>query len=223
MHHSWSTMRVRGTAALLVCAALAALTHGVTAGTWWPAVDVAAVRWAHAHGDAAAVTFMLLVSRAGGPSATSVYAAFLVIFLTLRHRYRTAVGVACVVYGGAGLNVLLKHAVHRGRPVLDEPLVNLPTYSFPSGHAAAVTIFGGLLITMLMRTTPGIRRSGPVVVAVSAWMAMVCASRVYLGAHYPSDILAGVLEGIAWLLIASVCLDALHVPLTWPTTSSSGP
>jgi undecaprenyl-diphosphatase len=99
------------------------------------------------------------------------------------------------------LNVGLKHLFQRPRPILDEPLVELVTYSFPSGHAVASTVFYGAACALVCThvRSPALR-----VLAVGAAIAMVLLvtfSRVYLGAHYLSDVVAGVAVGLASLLL----------------------
>ena len=120
-------------------------------------------------------------------------------------RYVVAASLLAVVLGGNLLNFCLKHAIERGRPVFDDPLFTLPTYSFPSGHAMASTVFYGLLA---IYASVGARRSYAACAAIVAAVSMVilvCFSRLYLGLHYASDVAGGVSEGIAWL---ALCVTA---------------
>lgn len=98
-------------------------------------------------------------------------------------------------------NVGLKHLFKRDRPYFDEPLLTLHTYSFPSGHTASCVVFYGLLALFLchfMRTN--VARSVIVASAV-VLMATVGFSRMYLGVHYLSDVIAATLEGCCWMLL----------------------
>ncbi|HVE53303.1 MAG TPA: phosphatase PAP2 family protein [Ramlibacter sp.] len=111
-----------------------------------------------------------------------------------------SVRMLAVVPAGMLLNVGLKHAFARARPVLDEPLVHLTTYSFPSGHAVASTVFYGALCALVFIHS---RRAAPraaAAVGAAAMVLLVCASRVYLGAHYLSDVVAGMAVGVLCLL-----------------------
>ena len=99
---------------------------------------------------------------------------------------------------------------HRARPTLEHPLVELPSYSFPSGHALGGTVFYGFAAVLLWSyVAPKVWR---VVIAtvVIVLVLMVGFSRVYLGAHYPTDVLAGFLEGVA----ARLCWNDHEPPST---------
>jgi membrane-associated phospholipid phosphatase len=112
-----------------------------------------------------------------------------------------SVKLLAVVPVGMLLNVGLKNLIQRPRPTLEEPLVQLSTYSFPSGHAVASTVFYGALCALVF-----VHARSPVLrwLAVLAGMAMVLLvsfSRVYLGAHYLSDVVAGIAVGALCLLL----------------------
>ena len=133
-------------------------------------------------------------------SAPVYWVVFTVIVLRLAWvgRRRTAVFVAVTMLGGALLNALVKAAVHRARPVLPDPVAHAGGLSFPSGHAQSAIVAFGLL---LMLTLPHLRGAGRGV-AIAVATAMVLAigfSRVALGVHFVSDVLAGYVLGAAWL------------------------
>ena len=104
-----------------------------------------------------------------------------------------------VVLGGATLNHLLKHTIQRPRPG-QEHAVNLATdFGFPSGHAANATLLYGALVMLLMPHLRSPRARVAVVLAAVLLAALVGISRVALGAHRLSDVVAGALLGIGWL------------------------
>ena len=105
------------------------------------------------------------------------------------------------------LNVLMKHAFGRARPMFADPMLTLTTYSFPSGHVAAATLFYGLLAAFMVSRIEAWRWRVLVTVLAFLMVALVALSRVYLGVHYLSDVLAALAEGIAWL---AICLTAMH-------------
>ena len=130
-----------------------------------------------------------------------VLAATAVVALGFARRHDwEAVRALLVVPAGMLLNVGLKHLFQRARPAWVDPLVQLATYSFPSGHAVASTVFYGMLCTLVFART----RSRPwraVALAAAVFMVLlVCTSRVVLGAHYPGDVLAGTALGLACVL-----------------------
>lgn len=206
-------------AAMLCVLALAGLAVAVLQVPALTSVDADTLNWLASHRAPWATAVMLAVTMSSGPSVTSVYAALLVVMCFLRRQRRLGLGVALVAYGGMILNVGVKHLVHRPRPDVARALQTLETYSFPSGHAAAVTVFGALLVSLLSSGPPRMRAG--VVIAVLSWIVLAGTSRLYLGAHYPSDVLAGVVEGFAWVLLAAALLQHWRVRLVWcPTTST---
>jgi undecaprenyl-diphosphatase len=114
------------------------------------------------------------------------------------------------VPGGMLLNVLLKYTFQRSRPVFEEPLVTLATYSFPSGHASAATLFYGLLASYVMIACKGWSVRLGTAAACTVMVLLVAFSRVYLGAHYLSDVLAGMAGSAAWLTICITAISTLR-------------
>ena len=105
--------------------------------------------------------------------------------------------------GAALLNPLVKHAVARPRPLFHDPSLVFTTYSFPSGHTMGTTaVYTALAIIVARRT-----RHGPFAIAgAAAMIVLIAASRVNLGAHFLSDIVGGVLLGLAWVLVVVLAL-----------------
>ena len=170
-------------------------------------LDGAAMAWTHVHTTPWLTDVMLRVSYLGGPSATSVYVLLFIVYFLWRRHFAMALAVAAVVYGGMLLNVVVKYAFERARPAVENPVITLTTYSFPSGHAAASTIFAGLLCVLAFRSGSGRPDKALALVAATIWVGMVCASRVYLGLHYVTDVLAGVTEGVAWLAVSTLLIE----------------
>jgi membrane-associated phospholipid phosphatase len=147
--------------------------------------------WTHLHSIAAMILW------------TVVFGAF----LARRRQFYWLLTLALAMIGGMLLNVALKFAYERARPTMDEALVTLHTFSFPSGHTAAATTFYGVLAAYLVsRTSNPTARAAAVLGAIAA-IALVAFSRVYLGAHYMSDVLAATCSSTAWL---ALCLSSVH-------------
>lgn len=141
------------------------------------------------------------VSRLGTSAAYAALLAVLAAVLVRRGRARTAVWSALTVLGGALLNTAVKSVVHRTRPVLVHPVAHATFSSFPSGHAQGVVVATGVLLVVLRAGRAHHRRAAEVVVAV-VWVLLMGASRVGLGVHFLSDVVAGYLLGAAWLSAA---------------------
>ena len=98
---------------------------------------------------------MLVVTNLHSTVAIACYAAIAAVWFAWRRQWQRFVTVVVCVGGGLELNVLMKHAFHRPRPAFDDPLLTLSTYSFPSGHVAASTIFYGLVVVAQWEAKPG--------------------------------------------------------------------
>lgn len=90
----------------------------------------------------------------------------------------------------------LKEVVRRARPVVEDAVAHAPGYSFPSGHAMNTTV-AGLTLTLLLWPVLGPRARVVVPTAAAAVVLLTGADRVFLGAHFPSDVVAGILLGAA--------------------------
>lgn len=118
----------------------------------------------------------------------------LIAALAWRRRMREGVFAGVAIVGSALLNLSTKQFFARDRPTLWESIAPETTYSFPSGHAMGSATLAWVLLLLAWRT----RWRWPVAIAMIAFAAMVAFSRVYLGVHYPSDILAGWAAASAW-------------------------
>jgi membrane-associated phospholipid phosphatase len=189
--------------ALLLFIAITVLTAG---SATMNAIDSSVEMWLHVRAMPFLTGVMVVVSFLGAPTSITVVAVVGSLLLLSRRKWADAATLSIVVIGGNLLNWCLKHLVQRGRPVFDDPVFSLPTYSFPSGHAMASTVFCGLL-AMGASVQSGHRVSTRVAMgAACAMVALVCFSRMYLGLHYLSDVAAGVAEGVAWLALSSAVL-----------------
>jgi undecaprenyl-diphosphatase len=136
--------------------------------------------------------------------------ALLAFWFWHRKAHYWLVVVLAAVPGGMLLNVALKHVFHRARPSLEDPLLTLSTYSFPSGHTAAATVFYGLIACFLLSRVKAWPARTAIVMACCSMVALVALSRMYLGVHYLSDVLAAAAEGAAWLATCIVAVSTLQ-------------
>ncbi|MFR9801679.1 phosphatase PAP2 family protein [Pseudonocardia sp. RS010] len=150
-----------------------------------------------------AVQALTWVTELGGTFAGSVVFGLTTVFLALRRRWRPA---AFVVTAAVGVGVLIpstKALVDRARPMVDSPVVALPAdASFPSGHAVtSLTAWGALMLVAL----PAVRRGLRPWLVTAAVLVVVAVgfSRVALGVHFVSDVLAGWALAGSWLAITA--------------------
>jgi len=127
--------------------------------------------------------------------------ALAVILLAWLHRLREALFLAIASAGSLVLNEVMKLIFQRPRPQLDWAQV-LPDYSFPSGHAMNSVAFYVALAVVLWRVRG--RRIGLASLAIGIVLSVfIGVSRIYLGYHYLTDVVGGVLAGTIWLLIVA--------------------
>jgi undecaprenyl-diphosphatase len=131
-------------------------------------------------------------------------------FLFLTGKRDAAWVMLVAVVGGVALNSLLKLGFDRPRPDLVAPTARIFTPSFPSGHAALSAITYLTVAALLSRTTESRRLRLYVMGLAIALTFMIGVSRIYLGVHYPTDVLAGWCIGAAWALICWVAMTRLQ-------------
>ncbi|MBT0772985.1 phosphatase PAP2 family protein [Kineosporia sp. J2-2] len=118
------------------------------------------------------------------------------LWMWLRRSYVTRAWWAIVtMLVGWMLGWSLKLAVERARPVVEDPVSQPSGYSFPSGHVLNATVLASTLIVLVWPVLPS--RARPFVLGLGgAWVAITCADRLFLGAHFPSDVIGGVMLGV---------------------------
>lgn len=132
-------------------------------------------------------------------TAILIYSALFALLLARRRAWDWARAVVVAVPCGMLLNAALKLAIERTRPVLDNPVLALETYSFPSGHTAAALLFYGMLAAYLASRFP--RWRWLLIAGAVLLVTLVAYSRMALGVHYFGDVLAATLSSGAWLVI----------------------
>ncbi|MFC4950281.1 phosphatase PAP2 family protein [Pseudonocardia sp. GCM10023141] len=137
-------------------------------------------------------------------------------WLLWRRLVRLALFVVVTVGGSGLLNELVKLAVHRARPVLIDPIANETGTSFPSGHAQGAMVGYAVLLLVFLPVLHGAAR--PIAFTVAVLMVLAIGfSRVALGVHYVSDVLAGYVLGAAWVALMVASFN------TWRREGGRGP
>ena len=186
---------------------LAGLSEDVIRHEPMTAADVLVGTWLYVHRSSCLTSVMRVVTAFGSPVTVTCLAVSLGLYLLWRRSADWLAVLVLAVPGGALLNVLLKYAVHRPRPSLVDSLVMPGGYSFPSGHTMIASVLYGVVAAYLCAQTPDWRRRVLAVVSAGVVTVLVGFSRVYLGAHYATDVLAAMAEGLAWL---SLCVTAVY-------------
>jgi undecaprenyl-diphosphatase len=174
------------------------------------AFDEAILRWVGARHvpwlDAAMVEITIL----GTGTVVMMVALVAGLFLYLTdHRY-SALLLTIATAGGLLLNTVLKLTFARPRPEIFVWGTHAASSSFPSGHAMSATIIYGTVAYLAARLQRQRWARWATMTAVAGLILLICASRVYLGVHYPSDIVAGVIIGFAWAGFCMATLEAVQ-------------
>lgn len=166
-------------------------------------VDTAIMRAVHEVSSPAIVHVALALTILGTFPSVVVPILAILIWAIMRRERRMAIlfGIVCLANGP--VNMLMKHGFQRIRPEL-WPRVEMASYSFPSGHAQSSIALFGIMAVVAARLRPS--TSSALTLAAPLWAFGVGASRVILGVHWPSDVVAGWSLGGILLILGVVGL-----------------
>ncbi len=166
----------------------------------------------------------------GGISVLGLFALIAVGFLLIQRKRLSAVLLVAGLAGGVALSEGLKALFERERPPADYQAVETLNASFPSGHALLATVFYLTLGVMLTRAFPRRRLKAYALGAAMVTALLIGLTRVYLGAHWASDVIAGWSVGAAWAMALWLVAHAVqrmqarrHAPLRDLSTPPSQP
>ncbi|WP_213953099.1 phosphatase PAP2 family protein [Variovorax sp. dw_954] len=190
-------------AALAFAVVAVAIRKGSALVQW----DTAIGMWFAANSSAIGTRVMTIVSLLNNEIAMLGYAVALAYWLFVTRRYFWSLVAFWAIPSGMAVNFAVKHVFMRARPSFGLAQQALGTYSFPSGHTEGAMLCYGVLICALLSGTPTPARR-LAAAACAAMIILVGFSRVYLGAHYFSDVVGAALEGICWLALVVAWRDA---------------
>lgn len=182
---------------------LAALTLFVMSAERPPTLDLRAATWAASHAPRLPTTALLALTQLGASTTVAVLCGVVALVEYVRHRSVAVPVFFSLVLGGEIILVnLIKMGVDRMRPAIDQ-LAPTSGSSFPSGHtAAAGAVYAALALVVARNRSAPVRRYAA---ALAAGLAMaVAASRVLLGVHWTTDVLAGLAFGWGWFGVCSI-------------------
>jgi len=157
----------------------------------WPAMDIAAVD----------------VTALGSKTVLSVLTIVGLSVYAIRKRWGEALYLALGMAAIPLWIYVAKHLYSRPRPPHEMQLIDVSGFSYPSGHSTAATVFYLLLALLMCRRFPTTRVRGFLFGVALLVIGMICFSRIYLGVHYPSDVLSGFFLGSAWVLFLTAFIS----------------
>ena len=149
-----------------------------------------------------------VVSWLGSGYALAVLTAVGAVYLARQHDRVAARAWIAAQAGGWLLNLALKEAFGRTRPSFADPLLAASSWSFPSGHAMGTFILLGVGSYVFLRNVRSWSAAAVVITLALTWCVVMAFSRLYLGVHFASDVVAGLIGGVAWV---AVCASAFEV------------
>ena len=195
--------------AIIATIGFAGLAERVLAGGT-QAFDVAILQWLHAHQTKTLTAIMVEMTHLGTGTVVLVVVGVVALFLWHTEHKHSARLLLAATIGNILLNGALKLVYHRARPSVFAWQTAAVSSSFPSGHAMSATVVYGTVAYLLMRLQKHhwakmLTLSGAVLLIL-----LICLTRLYLGVHYPSDVIGGMIVGLAW---AAFCMATLEASL----------
>ncbi len=155
--------------------------------------------------------FLTFVTEVGDSMGYVVVIAFLVLLFVVRQRnWKFILQTVAVLLLATLSNMALKEVINRSRPTI-EHLVTVYTLSYPSGHAMSAMGFYGFLIFLTARYKMNYFLKAALVSLLAVLILLIGISRIYLGVHFPSDVLAGFIGGLIWVTFCAIVFDIIDL------------
>ena len=148
-----------------------------------------------------------VITHIGGAKIVFVLTILAIILIKgLKNKLFLLTGIV----GTAGLNVVLKHIIQRERPNINR-LIPEKGYSFPSGHSMMSMAFYGMLIFLLFKYVKNTALKWTLIVILTILLSTIGITRIYLGVHYPSDVIGGFLVSLTYLFILTEIYNKVKI------------
>ena len=207
--HTWRT-RQAGTLAATAVITLSLFTWlalTTSSGTGLAPHDQSVTTWAVDERHPALTVIMQVFTALGSTVGLTILTTICAVLLFMRGHHVRALVLSLTMIGSSLLTVALKEIFRRARPSTDT-LLGAPasTTSFPSGHSFNTAVFAGMLAGMVLTSTAVTLYRALAIMAAAGATLLVGTSRVYLGYHWMTDVLAGWSLGLAWLCLVALAL-----------------
>lgn len=148
-----------------------------------------------------------VITHIGGAKIVFVLTVLAIILIKgLKNKLFLLTGIV----GTAGLNVVLKHIIQRERPNINR-LIPEKGYSFPSGHSMMSMAFYGMLIFLIFKYVKNTALKWTLIVILTILLSTIGITRIYLGVHYPSDVIGGFLVSLTYLFILTEIYNKVKI------------
>lgn len=199
----------------LACLAVSFVLLALAAQTGRTQLDSAVIALVHGQGAAPrggafVQTFWQDVTVLGSAPVVTLVVVFCLGYLILARHGRAATAFGLGIALAAISSYTLKGLFERPRPMATQTLVLLDVYSFPSGHSVIAGALYPMLGALVAQVVDGRRLKAYCVACGVLVMVLVGASRIYLGVHYATDVLAGFCLGLAWALLSGLVMARLR-------------
>jgi len=200
-----------GAALAIACTwAFSEVAEHVRQGTTQP-LDDAVMRWIGQHQYRALQSVMLEITALGTGTVVAMIVFVAGTFLWLNKHKHSAALLIVATLGGLVLDALLKIGFNRPRPQIFTWGTHAVSSSFPSGHAMSSIIVYGTVAYLAARLQHNFASRVATMVLAAVIIIAIASSRLYLGVHYPSDVLAGLIIGLAWAGFCMAVLEAAQL------------
>lgn len=181
------------------------------------AFDEAVLTAINARANSGLDRFFVLFTELASSIVIAAATLILTVYFVIKKKYKKAAFIALVIGGSALVTYLLKLLFERLRPDLWEWIITETQFSFPSGHATASAAIAIVIVLLFWRT----KWRFIAMLLSGIYVLLIGISRMYLGVHYPTDILGGWLVALGWSALVILMLYSFSKKRWIPSKESS--